>query len=74
MQYVIFSHMHLLLKRVPDLFMNEYKMFFAREKDPQYLKLLKVKIMQQLANELNVKNILDELACVLIVLPCSNCR
>jgi len=62
LSYVLLSHIILLTKRVPDLFNNEYKQFYVKIKDPLYLRLLKVRVLQVTANELNTKEIVNELS------------
>eukprot|EP01128_Nolandella_sp_AFSM9_P009165 TRINITY_DN5797_c0_g1_i1.p1 TRINITY_DN5797_c0_g1~~TRINITY_DN5797_c0_g1_i1.p1 ORF type:complete len:795 (-),score=223.86 TRINITY_DN5797_c0_g1_i1:143-2527(-) len=61
-QYTILSHLLLILKRVPHLFSDEYKHFYTREADPEYLKLLKVEVMQAVATEQTAKDIVLELS------------
>jgi vesicle coat complex subunit len=61
LQYAILAHIKLLISRVPDLFSTDYKRFFCRYNDPTYVKLLKLDILQDIADYQNSVAIIDEL-------------
>eukprot|EP01125_Pyxidicula_operculata_P021846 TRINITY_DN8691_c0_g1_i1.p1 TRINITY_DN8691_c0_g1~~TRINITY_DN8691_c0_g1_i1.p1 ORF type:complete len:820 (+),score=227.71 TRINITY_DN8691_c0_g1_i1:325-2460(+) len=59
--HVVLSHIYLITKRIPTMFSSDYKMFYPKDKEPAYLKLLKIKLLKSLANETNARDILSEL-------------
>eukprot|EP01124_Arcella_intermedia_P030666 TRINITY_DN6765_c0_g2_i1.p1 TRINITY_DN6765_c0_g2~~TRINITY_DN6765_c0_g2_i1.p1 ORF type:complete len:808 (-),score=171.22 TRINITY_DN6765_c0_g2_i1:82-2223(-) len=69
LSYVVLSHLLLITKRLPSLFSAEYKQFFVKWKDPLYLRLLKVKVLLAVANEINSKDIVNELSAYVLEDP-----
>eukprot|EP01127_Copromyxa_protea_P010507 TRINITY_DN2556_c0_g2_i2.p1 TRINITY_DN2556_c0_g2~~TRINITY_DN2556_c0_g2_i2.p1 ORF type:complete len:772 (-),score=212.70 TRINITY_DN2556_c0_g2_i2:37-2103(-) len=61
-QYCTLGHIWLLCKRVPTLFSSDYKFFYPKNYDPEYLKLSKLSVLQSLATTANVKEIMVELS------------
>jgi len=61
-QFCTLAHVWLLCKRVPTLFSADYKFFYPKNSDPEYLKLSKLSVLQSLATTQNVKDIMVELS------------
>eukprot|EP01006_Ploeotia_vitrea_P015670 TRINITY_DN4566_c0_g1_i1.p1 TRINITY_DN4566_c0_g1~~TRINITY_DN4566_c0_g1_i1.p1 ORF type:complete len:800 (-),score=468.60 TRINITY_DN4566_c0_g1_i1:107-2506(-) len=59
--FSILSHITTLVQRAPGVFDDEFKYFFIKYNDPKCVKLLKLGILKNLANERNFGNIIDEL-------------
>lgn len=60
-QFVVLRHLLLLSKRVPGLLQKEYKSFFVlRTKDPEYIKIVKVQLLETIASPLSVREIINE--------------
>jgi len=70
LEHVILSHIKVLAEREETAFQDQYKRFFCRHSDPQYNKLIKIEILQVLANEINFHDIVSELSYV----PCAQFR
>lgn len=60
--YATLCHVSLISKRVPQLFASAYKFFFARETEPEYMKLTKVHVLECIATPQHAKEILTELS------------
>lgn len=60
--YVCLCHIELLLTKVPKLFDREYRSFFSRHTDPQYIKTKKLEILTTIASESNVEEVVTELS------------
>ena len=59
--YVVLSHLHLLVKRAPVLFTEDYKSFFCHYNDPAYVKRLKIDILTEVVDPQNTYEIVNEL-------------
>ncbi|EGD72905.1 hypothetical protein PTSG_04634 [Salpingoeca rosetta] len=62
LSYTVLHHIHLLIKRRPHIFANDYKALFSRFTDPAYVKAKKLSILTDIADESNVEKIVEELA------------
>jgi len=62
LMYVCLSHVILVNKRVPLLFTAEYKQFYVKYRDPLYLRLVKVRVLEAVATDINAKDIIHELS------------
>ncbi|KAJ2999637.1 hypothetical protein HDV02_002406, partial [Globomyces sp. JEL0801] len=60
-QYVALKNIQLILQKHKDFLKNEIKVFFCKYNDPIYVKLSKLEIMFQLADETNIFTVLAEL-------------
>ncbi|EFA80508.1 adaptor-related protein complex 4 [Heterostelium album PN500] len=60
--YAVLSHIYLIISRAPTLFQPDYRYFYCLNKDPLYIKSLKVKILKDLVNHTTVNDILSELS------------
>ena len=59
--YVVLSHLHLLVKRAPVLFTEDYKSFFCHYNDPAYVKRLKIDMLTEVVDPQNTYEIVNEL-------------
>ena len=60
-QYVALKNIQLILQKHKDFLKSEIKVFFCKYNDPIYVKLAKLEIMFQLADESNIFSLLPEL-------------
>ncbi|CAH3174324.1 unnamed protein product [Porites lobata] len=60
--YVCLCHIDVLLSKVPKLFEQEYRSFFSRHADPQYIKTKKLEILTTIASVSNVEEVVTELS------------
>ncbi|XP_078345034.1 AP-4 complex subunit beta-1-like isoform X2 [Oculina patagonica] len=60
--YVCLCHIELLLTKMPKLFDQEYRSFFSRHTDPQYIKTKKLEILTTIASVSNVEEVVTELS------------
>ncbi|KAJ7388934.1 AP-4 complex subunit beta-1 [Desmophyllum pertusum] len=60
--YVCLCHIELLLTKIPNLFDQEYRSFFSRHTDPQYIKTKKLEILTAIASISNVEEVVTELS------------
>jgi AP-1 complex subunit beta-1 len=60
-RYVALRNLNIIIQRLPQLLVNEIKVFFCKYNDPIYVKLEKLEIIMLLVNEDNVKHVLAEL-------------
>lgn len=60
--YVCLCHIELLLTKMPKLFDREYRSFFSRHTDPQYIKTKKLEILTTIASVSNVEEVVTELS------------
>eukprot|EP01123_Difflugia_compressa_P002393 TRINITY_DN13104_c0_g1_i1.p1 TRINITY_DN13104_c0_g1~~TRINITY_DN13104_c0_g1_i1.p1 ORF type:complete len:627 (-),score=109.83 TRINITY_DN13104_c0_g1_i1:21-1901(-) len=67
--FTVLSHILLITKRMPSLFSTDYKQFFVKYKEPLYVRLHKVKVLQAIANDINAKDILTELSAYAVEEP-----
>jgi len=62
-EYATLKHILLVSKRAPTLFENEYKLFYLKPfSDPEYNKLVKVAILNHIATDETVLEIIEELS------------
>ena len=61
-QFQTLKYIELLLDRSPDLFEDDFKQFYATHKDPDYLKLLKLNILNRVSAEWSAPFIIDEIS------------
>jgi AP-2 complex subunit beta-1 len=61
MQYIALRNIQLIIQKYRDFLRSEIKVFFCKYNDPIYVKLAKLEIMFQLADENNFLQILPEL-------------
>lgn len=63
-QYSVLKHLQVILNRNASkgIFDEEYRQFYVRYNEPQYVKHLKVDIMPLLANDINARDIATELS------------
>lgn len=60
--YCVLSHIHLLVsKGASGEFENDFKTFFCKDDEPVYIRVLKIDILQMIASENNMFEILGEL-------------
>lgn len=59
--YTILKNVLLYIQRRPRLLRSALSHFFCTYNDPEYIKLIKLDIMYQLANQANAADVLDEL-------------
>lgn len=62
LQFVAMRSIRLILQRWPDLLANSIRIFFCKYNDPLYVKVDKLQLIVQMANEENVEQIYPELA------------
>ena len=60
-QYVALRNIALVVQKEPFLLTSKIKVFFCKYNDPIYVKMEKLEILVQLANDRNVDNVLSEL-------------
>jgi AP-4 complex subunit beta-1 len=60
--YPLLHHMKLMASRVPIAFSGSFRDFYIKHNEPSYIKHLRLEILAILANEQNVKEIMDELS------------
>eukprot|EP01006_Ploeotia_vitrea_P054528 TRINITY_DN67895_c8_g2_i1.p1 TRINITY_DN67895_c8_g2~~TRINITY_DN67895_c8_g2_i1.p1 ORF type:complete len:787 (+),score=100.20 TRINITY_DN67895_c8_g2_i1:60-2363(+) len=60
--YACLCHIKLLISREPEVFADSFKDFYIRYTDPHYIRTLKLEILVAIANDKNVKEILEELS------------
>lgn len=60
-QYVALRNIALVVQKEPFLLTSKIKVFFCKYNDPIYVKMEKLEILVQLANDRNVENVLSEL-------------
>lgn len=60
-QLVALKNINLIVQRIPDLFKNEFGVFFVKYNDPIYIKLEKLDILIRLTNSANISHVLNEL-------------
>lgn len=56
-QYVALRNINLIVQKRPSILANEVKVFFCKYNDPLYVKMEKLEIMIQLANEKNIDQV-----------------
>lgn len=59
-QFVVLRILSLFVKKYPRALSKEFRVFFCKYNDPSYVKLEKLKIIVAIANQKNVKLVLDE--------------
>jgi AP-4 complex subunit beta-1 len=60
--YALLQHIKLMISREPAVFSPYFKDFYIKHNEPSYLKELKLETLTLLANEQNVKEIMEELS------------
>ncbi|XP_062518423.1 uncharacterized protein LOC134193605 isoform X2 [Corticium candelabrum] len=60
--YACLHHIQLLLHKQPRLLDSDFKSFFCRYNDPSYVKVKKLELLVDIATELNVQEIVEELS------------
>ncbi|XP_048580175.1 AP-4 complex subunit beta-1-like isoform X2 [Nematostella vectensis] len=60
--FTVLCHIELLIAREPQLFVPDYKMFFSRFNDPQFLRRKKLQILTTISSESNVEEVVTELS------------
>lgn len=62
LSYTVLCHIHLLItKGSHSAYENEYKHFFCKFDEPNYIKLLKIEILTLISTENNLQDIINEL-------------
>ncbi|CAG8693108.1 10645_t:CDS:2, partial [Scutellospora calospora] len=61
--YSCLEHLILLVKSAPQLFRSDYKQFYRRIKEPSFVTLKKLELLQEVAIDNNAKEIVDEISC-----------
>ncbi|CAG8578273.1 1918_t:CDS:10, partial [Dentiscutata heterogama] len=61
--YSCLEHLILLVKLAPQLFQPDYKQFYRRIKEPSFVTLKKLELLQEVATDINAKEIVDEISC-----------
>lgn len=61
LQYVALRNIRIILQKYPSIAAKELRVFFCKYNDPLYLKLEKIEIMVNIANDSNVKQLITEL-------------
>ncbi|CAG8680384.1 28568_t:CDS:10 [Dentiscutata erythropus] len=61
--YSCLEHLILLVKSAPQLFQSDYKQFYRRIKEPSFVTLKKLELFQEVATDINAKEIVDEISC-----------
>lgn len=59
-QYVVMRNINLIVQKQPQILQQEVRMFVCKYNDPLYVKLEKIKVMVQLANDRNVDQVISE--------------
>jgi len=60
--YPLLCHLRLFLTRLPNLLEQDFKIFFVKQSDPNYIKTVKIELLTLVTTERNGALILDELA------------
>jgi len=60
-QYVVMRNISLIVQKQPYILQNDVRSFICKYNDPLYVKLEKIEVMVQLANDQNITKVLDEL-------------
>eukprot|EP01052_Picozoa_sp_SAG31_P034396 SAG31_NODE_4014_length_3664_cov_2.541094_1_plen_904_part_00 len=60
-QYVALRNISLIVRKLPEILSSEYKVFFCKFNDPLYVKLEKLELMVQMADDRNTDAMLSEL-------------
>ncbi len=62
LSFVVLAHIQTLVARAPGVFDDKYKHFFCRYNDPSCVKLQKLSILTELANEKTLSDVINELS------------
>lgn len=62
LSFVVLAHIQTLVSRAPGVFDDKYKHFFCRFNDPSCVKLQKLQILTDLANEKTLSDVINELS------------
>lgn len=60
--YCVLHHINLMTQRCPGVFNPDYRQFYARYNEPTHIKYIKIDIMAEVADEINVADIIAELS------------
>jgi vesicle coat complex subunit len=60
--FTALQHIQLMIHKVPGLFDSEFRAFFPRVHDPEYLKLLKIKVLPTVTCAANLPDVIEDLS------------
>ncbi|CAG8472569.1 10611_t:CDS:10 [Cetraspora pellucida] len=60
--YSCLEHLIVLVKSAPQLFQSDYKQFYRRIKEPSFVTLKKLELLQEIVTDISAKGIVDEIS------------